>query len=283
MDLDALLKGTSRTFAAAIPLLDGSLRDEVALAYLLFRVADTLEDASSWSKQERADALAAFESTLRGSDGKAPPMPPGFDDAHAELFAEVPQIFERLATFAPERANAIRKHTARTAEGMRAFVLASGDEGLELRSIEELERYCYVVAGIVGELLTDLFALESDSVARGRAELDHDAAAFGEALQLVNILKDETADAREGRRFLPREVPLSAVFARATRDCDRAATYVSTLEKLGAPPGVVAFTRFPLRVARETLDALQQQGPGAKIGRARVETVLEEERLAKAR
>jgi hypothetical protein len=82
---------------------------------------------------------------------------------------------------------------------------------------------------------------------------------------------------------LPRAVPASAVFARAARDCDRASAYVSALERLGAPPGVVAFTRFPLRVARETLDMLQREGPGAKIGRARVEAVLEEERLAKAR
>jgi farnesyl-diphosphate farnesyltransferase len=281
MDLDALLQGTSRTFAAAIPLLDGSLRDEVAVAYLLFRIADTLEDASEWSKEQRVAALASFEAMLKSGEGAAPRLPPGFDAAHAVLFAAAPEILARMASFGPARADAIRRHATRTAEGMREFVLASNEGSVELASIEELERYCYVVAGIVGELLTDLFALESESIARGRAELDRDAAAFGEALQLVNILKDEMTDAREGRRFLPRAVPVPAVLARATNDCERASAYVAALERLGAPPGVIAFTRFPLRVARETLDALEQKGPGAKIGRARVEALLEEERRAK--
>ncbi len=41
-DLDTLLAETSRTFALAIPLLPEPTRHEVGVAYLLFRVADTL-------------------------------------------------------------------------------------------------------------------------------------------------------------------------------------------------------------------------------------------------
>ena len=52
-DLETLLIATSRTFALAIPLLPEPLRREVTLSYLLFRVADTFEDAASWPRARR--------------------------------------------------------------------------------------------------------------------------------------------------------------------------------------------------------------------------------------
>jgi len=283
VSLDDLLAGTSRTFAAAIPLLDGELREEVTLAYLLFRIADTFEDAAAWDTERRADALSVFAQMLRGGRGGALSAPPGFDDAHAALFAGAGDIFARLGQLPAPHAESIRGHVQRTAEGMREFLLAADGGRVELTTLEELERYCYVVAGIVGEMLTDLFVFACPALRPRRALLDHDAAAFGEALQLVNILKDRDDDAGEGRRFLPRGVALDAVFARARRDCDRATDYVDALAAGGASPGIVAFTRFPLRVARETLDALEARGAGAKIGRERVLAILEEERAAKAR
>jgi len=281
VDLEALLGGTSRTFAAAIPLLDGPLREEITVAYLLFRIADTFEDAAAWDAERRADALSVFAQMLRSGRGGPLSAPPGFDAAHGALFAAAGEIFARMARFPAAHAEAIRGHVVRTAEGMREFLLASGDGGVELATLEELERYCYVVAGIVGEMLTDLFVLAAPTLAARRGELDADAAAFGEALQLVNILKDREDDAGEGRRFLPRAVPIDAVFARARRDCERAGVYVDRLVHAHAPAGVVAFTRFPLRVARETLDALESRGAGAKIGRERVLAILQEEQAAK--
>ena len=144
--------------------------------------------------------------------------------------------------------------------------------------MSELFRYCYIVAGIVGELLTELFLLQVPSLARVESRLRAEAAAFGEALQLVNILKDRDRDAKEGRRFIPEAAELSSVLARARADCERANVYTSLLEQGGASAGILAFTRFPLRVAEETLTALEASGAGAKIGRSRVLTILEEER-----
>ena len=42
--LDAMLQGVSRTFALTIPQLPPSLYHVVATAYLLCRIADTIED-----------------------------------------------------------------------------------------------------------------------------------------------------------------------------------------------------------------------------------------------
>src|SRR5512140_3725396 len=56
-DLERLLERTSRTFALAIPVLPEPTRREVTLAYLLFRIADTFEDAVPWSPASRLHAL----------------------------------------------------------------------------------------------------------------------------------------------------------------------------------------------------------------------------------
>ena len=58
--VEQLLLGTSRTFALSIPMLPQPTREEVAVAYLLFRVADTLEDATLWAEDRRRKELERF-------------------------------------------------------------------------------------------------------------------------------------------------------------------------------------------------------------------------------
>ena len=67
-DLDRLLEQTSRTFALSIPLLPEPTRREVTVAYLLFRIADTFEDASSWPRALRIAALERFIQLLEAPD-----------------------------------------------------------------------------------------------------------------------------------------------------------------------------------------------------------------------
>ena len=64
--LDELLLKTSRTFALSIPVLPQPTRREVTVAYLLFRIADTLEDATEWLSSRKLGELDAFGALLRG-------------------------------------------------------------------------------------------------------------------------------------------------------------------------------------------------------------------------
>ena len=59
-----------------------------------------------------------------------------------------------------------------------------------------LQRYCHLVAGVVGEVASNIF---------GRAELGTIgyAHALGLAMQLTNIIRDVGDDARRGRIYLP--------------------------------------------------------------------------------
>jgi len=124
--------------------------------------------------------------------------------------------------------------------------------------------------------LAGLIALTfaSSALAGHEAPLRARAAAFGEALQLVNILKDSAADAAEGRRFVPARVDRAPVFELARRDLERAAEYVRELQAAGAQRGTVAFTALPLLLATETLARVEQAGPGAKVSRERVQELV---------
>ncbi|MGA7992967.1 MAG: squalene/phytoene synthase family protein, partial [Thermoanaerobaculia bacterium] len=203
-DLLNLLEKTSRTFALSIPPLPEPTRGEVTVAYLLFRIADTFEDATHWPPEARIEALGEFRSLLEnGSSEDAARLARTWTTAGAsphagyrELIAETPFVFEAFRSLSPEVREILRTHVSRSAAGMSRFVARTGDEGLVLDSLDDLKGYCYTVAGIVGELLTELFLLEEISLRTVAVELRQRAGAFGEALQLVNILKDSEDDAR---------------------------------------------------------------------------------------
>jgi farnesyl-diphosphate farnesyltransferase len=275
---DELLLATSRTFALAIPLLPDPTRTAVRTAYLLFRIADTFEDAAQWPRERRIAALGELVPLLRSCDLAAAReradawAAAGASDVegYVTLLRETPAVLEDLASLSPASRAIVTRHAVRTTEGM-ARVVESSDEGgrLQLDDVASVRAYCYVVAGIVGELLTEVFLADCPALAAVRPELEATQIAFGEGLQLVNILKDVTDDARDGRRYVPTG-GRQELLALARADLLEASRYVAALARGGAPRGFLAFTAFPLLLARETLDRLEIEGHGAKIGRARV-------------
>lgn len=283
-DLEQLLLHTSRTFALSIPLLPEPTRSEVTLAYLLFRIADTFEDATGWQRQEKIAALGRFGALL---DAPAPAETaaaarawcdavPCAQPGYRELLAEVPFVLESFFALSPAAVARIRGHTRRTIAGMERYVERSGEDGrLELADLADLRAYCYVVAGIVGELLTDLFLLGRPALQAVAPALCQRSAIFGEGLQLVNILKDSAADAREGRRYLPPRVERSEVMALARRDLAEAEAYVLDLQRAGAERGLVAFNALPVHLAHGTLDRVAEAGPGAKLNRREVFAIVQ--------
>ena len=277
--LDDLLLETSRTFALTIPLLPEPTRRATCLAYLLFRISDTFEDATTWTREDRIRALQVWCTVLRAPatwTSAAPPLAadwltrkPSSHEGYLRLVAAIPDVLAEVHALASERRAIVVDHAIRSAEGM-AKVLegAEADGWVRLKSLEELREYCYIVAGIVGELLTALFLHDAPAIASEASTLRAEERAFGEALQLVNILKDEQDDESEGRRFLPASVQRSEVLALAREDLARAGRYTQALVRAGAPPGFVAFTSMPAELAEKTLDRVEKDGPSAKVSRA---------------
>ena len=280
-DIGDLLQKTSCTFALTIPFLPEPTRREVGVAYLLFRIIDTFEDATHWPPGRRVEALARFVPLVDGPPRAAASLveecardPPVDHAGYRELLAEIPLVLQAFGGLQPGARESIRRHLGRSAEGMKHFVMRSaGSEGLQLETIEDLREYCYAVAGIVGEMLTELFLLGRPALAGVTEDLRSRAAAFGEGLQLVNILKDAHRDAAERRVYLPRAASRRDVIALAHRDLVAAAAYTETLHTAEAEVGLVAFNALIAKLAVATLQLVREKGPGAKLSRLQVAAI----------
>ncbi|HUX73741.1 MAG TPA: phytoene/squalene synthase family protein [Steroidobacteraceae bacterium] len=207
----AILPHVSRTFALTIPQLPPPLRATVTCAYLLCRIADTIEDEPAIGPAETLAYLDRFKDAVAGR-GEPTPLA-------REL---VMRLTER--TLAKERdlvghMEAVIRFTARLGEAQRAaiqrcvelmcygmprFQASASVRGLARAS--DMDDYCYYVAGVVGEMLTELFCEYSPAIARNRAGLESRAVSFAQGLQMTNILKDVWDDRSRGACWLPQEV-----------------------------------------------------------------------------
>ncbi|MEM8998038.1 MAG: squalene/phytoene synthase family protein [Acidobacteriota bacterium] len=295
-DLDDLLTKTSRTFALSIPLLPEPTRLEVTLGYLLFRIADTFEDAKDWAIDRKVEALHRFCELLElGCDPTAKAgaggdrafrrileeaaagwadAAPIDHDGYQELLREVPDVLEAFFALDEPARGLIREHVTRTSVGMADYVARTRDGELALRDLEDLQHYCYIVAGIVGEMLTELFLLGRPELSAVADGLRRRARRCGEAQQLVNILKDSAFDADEGRSYLAGS-ERTKVFALARADLETAGEYILLLQESGTERGLVAFNALPVLLAKEALDVVETDGPGAKVERPRVFSIME--------
>jgi len=278
-ELASLLEKTSRTFALTIPLLDEPLATDVGLAYLLFRMADTLEDAPSWGRDARIVALDSFGEWLMGETEErawlqtVADAPPSEDAGCLLLLTRADAVRGAMLARGADVATSVMLDVVHTSAKMAEFVSRQTDEGgLELVDLPDLRDYCYAVAGIVGELLTELFILRDPALEPERDALMDLAPLFGEALQLVNILKDAPSDAREGRKYLPVGTTRAEVVALARADLRSANDYVGVLARAGASTNVRAFCELPVRLAEATLDRLD--AGAAKLTRDEVMAIF---------
>lgn len=279
--LEHLLVRTSRTFALVIPRLPPPTREAVTLAYLLLRLADTVEDSATWPVAQRQAALEALAEALATHPSEVEALAATWlsgavtaDEGCRELLEHAGELMRAVNALSPRRRHVVVDHVIRSVRGMREMLNHATPRGHELTSLVDLKAYCYVVAGLVGELLTALFRVDVPSLEAVAARLDERAVAFGEGLQLVNILKDAEADAAEGRRFIPPAVERSAVFDLARTDLQLAREYVDALATGGAPVGLLAFTLLPVELAVATLDVVEAQGAGAKLSRDEVFAIV---------
>jgi len=283
-DVDDLLQKTSRTFALTIPYLPPPTREEVSLAYLLFRVIDTFEDATGWSTDQRVGAIRDFVPLMQSPDPaqahrfaeRCKADPPVDHAGYRELLAEIPFVLSRLHALPQRSREILTAHVQRSADGMIAVVSRAGaDRVVRLHSIPELRDYCYIVAGIVGEMLTELFLLGRPHLASAADYLRARSKLFGEGLQLVNILKDVDVDASEGRVYFPAEQQ-AEVMALARQDLRAATEYTLALQEIGADVGLVTFNALLVRLATGTLAAIRDNRPGKKLTRPQVVAVIAE-------
>ncbi len=206
-----ILPAVSRTFALSIRVLPGALGRAVLTAYLLCRIADTLEDEPSLPADAKVALLDELQRCFEDPQA-ADAFPRRVVDltgepAHVRLTHGTDLVFVLLRSLTPPVQAHVRRWVGEMIAGMRKFVLLYPN-GIRIQSLDEYKEYCYYVAGTVGYLLTDLWHEHASSIGEGRyLVLRERCRAFAEALQTVNILKDVAADAeRENSIYIPEEL-----------------------------------------------------------------------------
>lgn len=212
-----ILQAVSRTYALTIPALPERLRPVVANAYLLCRITDTIEDEPKLPLAQKkvfwerlVEVLAGRRDAAAFARDLAAALSPATPEPERELAANASRILRVTAHLrAPERA-AIERCIRLMSGGMAEFQREPGSVGL--KDLGQLDRYCYFVAGVVGEMLVELFCGYSTEIGGRRKELTALAASHAQGLQMANILKDLWDDWEEGACWLPRDVFRTAGF-----------------------------------------------------------------------
>ncbi len=192
------LNRVSRTFALSIEYLPQPLETYTSLQYLICRVPDTIEDASHIEPSTKKSLLNTYEDVLhRGKRTNAETFVEEVqpfiqdDDSDWQLVAETPQLIELLRDFPPEVQTAITPWARELTRGMAEYV--SRDEsyiGVRIRDLDDLEEYCYYVAGTVGHMIIDTLTAVHGDGGIDTTELHYNARRYGLFLQHINIAKD---------------------------------------------------------------------------------------------
>jgi farnesyl-diphosphate farnesyltransferase len=223
-DLDyqrGILPGVSRTFALTIPVLPEALAVVMTNAYLLCRIADTIEDDPGLTHEQKSRFHARFVAVVRGEEEAEPfarELAPLLSNrvlpAEHDLVRNTPAVMRVTHACSTEERAALTHCVAIMCRGMPEFQRNKSLRGL--RDLDELAEYCYYVAGVVGEMCTELFVLHCPELQAKRDLMLRLSVSFGQGLQMTNILKDIWDDREAGACWLPR-----TVFAGGTMDLQR--------------------------------------------------------------
>lgn len=170
----------SSSFAPAFWFLGRQRRQALAAVYAFAREVDDAVDEIGLEGQDPARArriLAAWRSVLAGG--------PVTEDVSLLVWRPLQRA---MAAFAIDRKNLLE-----LVDGVERDLTQSRYE-----TWDDVKSYCYGVAGTVGLVCLPIFGLDP---VRQREF----AVTLGQAVQMVNILRDVKADALRDRIYLPQE------------------------------------------------------------------------------
>ncbi len=213
--LNEQVRNVSRSFAFVIDQLPKALRREVQVAYLLFRMGDNIEDTASLSPEEKSRLLAGLlEAFAEGrpyssqlEQSKCNEWTDLTEGEH-ELMKVCDSVILAFSSLEPSAKKSLLRQAEIMFKGMAEIQKEYRMDGyVSLPDTDALEKYCYYVAGTVGDYLTDRFLerMEELPVDR-RAQMLGSARAFALVLQVTNILRDVRDDHEHGHIFYPRSL-----------------------------------------------------------------------------
>ncbi len=214
---DALPR-VSRTFALNVAVLCGESHRSVLTAYLFCRTIDTVEDAGKLDPEIKIKLLLEFARLIEDPGYRKKALGQWLNDCSVvdgsandlDLLSQSQRVFNVFDTLTENHRQQIIPSVARMARGMAYFQKRFRQDKLTpLENEEELEEYCYFVAGAVGEMLCNLFLLELPHISdAARETMKKNAVSFGLGLQMTNISKDVVVDRERGWSYIPEGIIL---------------------------------------------------------------------------
>ena len=255
----AILSSVSRTFALTIPLLPPIIEKVVGNTYLLCRIVDTIEDAAELTPEAKKNLSALFLDVVLE---RAPvesfvelcldALKNYSNHDELDLIAHTPTVLRILHTCSRHDQEAVSRCVSIMSEGMSRFHGRQTEAGL--KDLSEFEDYCYVVAGVVGELLTSIFRHYSPQFSKNIQGHENLAIAFGQALQMTNILKDSPEDRARGVSWKPANLSQLDLLQIAYQKLSDSLTYILLIPK--EEVGMRRFCLLAFGLAVLTLDKL---------------------------
>ncbi|KAF2671779.1 ERG9, squalene synthase [Microthyrium microscopicum] len=194
---------TSRSFAAVIKELHPELLVPVCIFYLILRGLDTIEDDMTIPLETKLPILKGFDKILEQ---------PGwsFDGNHErekdrQLLVEFDCVIQEYAKIKPAYQKIITDITKRMGDGMAYYCDNAEHNENGVNTVEEYEKYCHYVAGLVGEGCTRLF-VEAGLALPALLERPELMESMGQFLQQTNIIRDIKEDYDDNRRFYPKQI-----------------------------------------------------------------------------
>ncbi len=225
----------------------------VGNTYLLCRIVDTIEDAGELLPNTKQELSSLFLEAVLGSIPVNSFVEPCLDalKAHSntdelDLISHTPTVLRILHTFSNEDQAAISRCVSIMSEGMSYFHNRQSVAGL--KDLGEFEKYCYVVAGVVGELLTTIFSNYSPEFAKKIEGHEKLAIDFGQALQMTNILKDSPEDRARGVSWIPANMTQTSLLSIAYQKLQNSLAYIFLIPKTEKGMRQFCFLAFGLAV-----------------------------------
>lgn len=214
MNLNTLLKNTSRSLYLSVKMLPRSMRPAFGLAYLLCRYADTIADTDLLPIEKRLDWVQQFPTLVRMQDYTRQAelvrdlSGTSENPYEAQLITHLSDCLNALNQILAEQKPFIYDVVQAVCDGMcmdlATFPNKKEVAPVALKTIADLTYYCRLMGGKPGLFWSQLIyhthtikMPEKDFYALGQH--------IGDALQIVNVLRDLPKDLRFGRCYFPTE------------------------------------------------------------------------------
>ncbi|HEV8612262.1 MAG TPA: phytoene/squalene synthase family protein [Gemmatimonadales bacterium] len=215
--LRTVLRSVARSFYLTLAVVPSDVRNQVGVAYLLARSADTITDTDLIDRSQQLRYLTRFREwvldPIRREDALREVQTAllvhlddprrGLETQPGErtLLTHLVECGHLLHSFTPADQALISQVVGTLSQGMQKDLNRFPGH---LTTLDELDQYTYDAAGCVGDFWTRLMCAHRAALHAWDVEaMATVGIRFGKGLQLTNVLRDLAADLLRGRCYIP--------------------------------------------------------------------------------